>query len=384
MLDSIKKFAKLILINVLVFILLLSLCNILSVVIYKTYHYLGDSSSTAPVVDARAQLPNYQDHEWAADYFVDEKGARSEYRSFIGWRHLPYESKTINISEQGLRITPQSPKVNEHSDLVVFLGGSTMWGQGVNDAHTIPACFSRIAQGKCRTENYGEQLYNAFQSYMFLKLQMMQGARPDVVVSYDGVNERKRFAATVCERFMVHPREEQMIQIMRGADSEAHTTLQFSDLIAPTKTFLGIVLRRLGLREPAQNREDLVQGFCLDEETMQEKAHGLLQTWRMMQELAQKHGARFYPVLQPNAYTGSPVIDHLDLDQDEKELLYERFYSTLRELIASPQYADIRKNFIDLSHIFDSDERYYIDYCHVTLNGNERIARALYERIYDE
>ena len=53
-------------------------------------------------------------------------------------------------------MTPQSEFATAKSPLVVFLGGSTMWGTGVDDANTIPALFAKIAEGRYRAMNLGE------------------------------------------------------------------------------------------------------------------------------------------------------------------------------------------------------------------------------------
>jgi len=96
------------------------------------------------------------------------------------------------------------------------LGGSTMWGTGVNDANTIPALFAKIAQGRYRTINLGESAYNAFQSFLFLKLQIINGLNPDIVVSYDGVNDA--YSLKSGQRPFSHQREDQIRTLMKGKD----------------------------------------------------------------------------------------------------------------------------------------------------------------------
>ena len=180
------KFLKLAAVNILVFLGILIFLNLTAISIYQLSHFrIFPRTHRYP----RARLPNYKNIEWARTYFKEFGELQSEYRSYIGWRRLPYRGQTINIDEQGIRVTPQSELATAKSPLVVFLGGSSMWGTGVDDANTIPALFAKIVQGRYRAMNLAEAGYNAFQGYLFLKLQIINGLIPDIVVSYDGVND---------------------------------------------------------------------------------------------------------------------------------------------------------------------------------------------------
>jgi hypothetical protein len=45
------------------------------------------------------------------------------------------------------------------------------------------------------------------------------------------------------------------------------------------------------------------------------------------------------------------------------------------------EFPDLKDNFVDLRHALDYDEYIYIDWCHLSPNGNEIIARQITEAV---
>ena len=87
----------------------------------------------------------------------------------------------------GLTVTP----VRSKRSVYVF-GGSTAWGGGSRDDYTIPSDLSRIlngAGGSVDVENRAVPAYFSTQEVLWLMRQLRKGARPDVVVFLDGLNE---------------------------------------------------------------------------------------------------------------------------------------------------------------------------------------------------
>ena len=136
------RIIKLIGFNIAAFFCLMFLLNICAILAYKMYRVIDN------VVDntkARYKLPNYDNVHWAKDHFYNFGKLETNYYSYFGWRRKPYKSLSINIDENGIRHTPQHPRATKKSPLIVFLGGSTMWGTGSNDASTIPAFFAQFS-----------------------------------------------------------------------------------------------------------------------------------------------------------------------------------------------------------------------------------------------
>lgn len=368
------KLLKLIAINIGVLIGLLIALNFSVILIFQGNKIIKLISNTSSKIinktinkNGKSGLPNYKNIDWAHNHFKEFKELTSEYRSYIGWRRLPYKGETININEQGIRNTPQSKLATEKSPLVVFLGGSSMWGTGVNDTNTIPALFAKIAQGRYRTINLGESGYNAFQSFLFLKLQIINGLIPDIVVSYDGVNDAHSLKSGL--RPFGHQREDQIRTVMKGKDRINEEVLSFSHFfLNPLKLFIPMF-------KNAKNPT-----YDLSQERIEQTAKALLESWLSTKDLAEKHGADFIAILQPNAAIGKPYLEHLKLDKDLIKC-YRLFYPAVLKLLQTPKYQELSNNAIDLTDAFDLEEYIYIDYCHVSPNGNKIIATKIYNYI---
>ena len=368
--DKMKPFLKLIAINILVTLGALLLLNLATISMYKVYKVYKVLQSL--IVDPRARLPNYENIEWAAKYFQEFKKIPVEYQSYVGWRRSPYEGQTTHIDEHGIRNTPQHSLADPASPLVVFLGGSTIWGAGSDDSNTIPALFSAVAKGKYRSMNLGETAYDAFQGYLFLRLQTMKkGLRPDIVVSYDGVNEIYNLLRG--SRVFSHYRENEIRSIIkiRGGNIPELTYKHF--FFKPLQTFISKSIRYIN-SYLYKNRYDL------KEKRVEDVARKLLESWLLTKGLAEEHGADFIAVLQPNAGLGRPVTNHLKLDADSLEA-YRSLYAGILRLLQSPAYRELSNKVLVLTDAFDRDEYIYIDPAHVSPNGNRIIAEKIYNHL---
>jgi hypothetical protein len=367
------KLLKIIIINILVFLGLFIIADLTVISIYQLTHTKLFSDLDKTEENISVQLPNYKNIKWARKHFEECHEFQSEYVSYIGWRGLPYKGQTINVDEQGIRITPQSKFATEKSPLVVFLGGSTMWGVGSDDANTIPALFAQIANGRYRTMNLGELAYNAFQGYLFLRLQMINGLRPDIVVSYDGINDSSNLIPLV--RPFSHSRENKIRALMKGQDRNENETLSLGHyLFNPLKSFIAKYKKN-------NVKYDTDETFEVGRKEAEKRAEVLLESWLCTKELAESHGAYFVAVLQPNPGVGKPYLKHLDLSLSIASC-YKAYYSLVLKLLQTPEYQELNKHVLVLTDAFDLEEYIYIDCCcHVSPNGNKIIAEKIYNHI---
>lgn len=374
-----KKILKLIMINIIVLLGLLMFLNFSVIVLYQGYQVYKNAFSSNNNYNPVA-LPNYETIDWAHKHFQELDALKSEYRSYIGWRMLAYQGETININKQGIRITPQSELASQESPLVVFLGGSTMWGYGVDDKNTIPALFSEISDGRFRTFNLSAFGYRAFQGYIFLTMQINEGLKPYIIISYDGVNEGlfgfySELEATSTER------ESQIRSLMKDRDSreETHNFLSFRNFfLGPITAFITQLKLKYGFIDKEEKENDF---YDLSQERTERVARALLDSWMSTKVLAEENGALFMCVLQPNAGVGNPNLEHLGGTTNSKFLeRYRYLYPMILKLIQHPDYKELSNYFIDLSDIFNGNECIYIDYNgHVSPNGNKIVAEVLYE-----
>ena len=175
-------------------------------------------------VDARSRADAYAEAAWVQDYFREFKTSYvTDWHSYVYWRRRPFASEFINVNEQGIRRTWQSPAVagsvtsgeptmvarpaaadgaaapatritlDAEAALRIFVfGGSTVWGTGARDDYTIPSCLARDLHARgieTAVFNFGESGYVNTQSLLALICELRDGNIPDVAIFYDGIND---------------------------------------------------------------------------------------------------------------------------------------------------------------------------------------------------
>ncbi len=67
-----------------------------------------------------------------------------------------------------------------------MFGGSTLWGTGVKDEHTIPSFLQSFLGKDYDVYNYGETGYVSMQELNYLLHMLAKGNIPEAVIFYDG------------------------------------------------------------------------------------------------------------------------------------------------------------------------------------------------------
>jgi hypothetical protein len=115
----------------------------------------------------------------------------------------------------------------------------------------------------------------------------------------------------------------------------------------------------------------------LDDEKAEQVARALLWDWLATKHLVESSGGRFLAILQPVAYFGAPAVGHLELDE-ELGRQYMTVYPKVRRLVQS-EFAPLLENFSDFGDVLDGEDPIYIDFCHVSPEGNEIVAARIGE-----
>lgn len=377
------KYLKVIGTNIAVLLALLLGINILLISVWEVRRFVNYVRSDLLAekrenLDLRALLPNYEGVIWARDFFEEFATLKdNNYRDYIGWKQSPYSGKTVQIDEKGNRHTVQYPLLSGEAGKIVMLGGSTMWGTGVNDSNTISSLLAAQTSGAFEVLNFGESGYRAFQSYIYLHLNYNEGLEADWVISYDGVNEGVGYisdidpAATYAsERIRARLKEKQQM-------SDLVTQLTYRHF------FLGPIEKSIA-RFKAKKETAPERTLDMSDARGDAVARALLDGWLATYELANKNGARFLAVLQPNVAIGNPRTDHLNLPPYEQLLSrsYPDLYPRVQHILATDsKYVTLRDHFLDLSHSFDGDDYIFIDWCHVSPKGNQIIADQIWAEL---
>jgi lysophospholipase L1-like esterase len=235
-----------------------------------------------------------------------------------------------------------------------------MWGTGADDGNTIPSLVTQI--GGFRAQNYGESGWIAHQSLSLLILLLQEGHRPDVVVFYDGVND----VAHRCRRELSpssHAREQQIRAALTSTKPQQLYGLQH--MLKPFAGLAGEIQRAIARRTELYNCHD-------SPEKAQQIAENLLQDWDVARRLIESYGGKFVGVLQPVAFYSTSKVDRLRLNATLRKQ-FQAVYPLIRSKMAG------RPGLFDLTGVLDRDEYVYIDFCHLSPNGNRHVAEKLVE-----
>ena len=351
---KIVRILKVVAINLVTFLVLLVIVN------WTCGLYLKKSA-----IVRRDELPNYaDDQEHAKKVFADYNRVQHQYEPFVGWKTLPYNGSTVHITEAGQRTHLINADKEKKEKSVHFFGGSTMWGEGSDDQHTIPALFNQ-ALPQYDVFNHAQLAYNSRQELDALISLYSTNVKPDVVIFYDGVND----AAFLCPKEIKELPAHRLVPMYREKLYVGKTAL--AKEIAG-KIFIENILKVIHKFTYKPTPENSPYDCVSNPEKAEQIAEMMMMNWEMANEIVTNRGGKFIAVLQPAAYIGNPKTDHLKLDGNLGEN-FKEIYKRFKQKIAERNHSWI----IDLTSKFDGDEFIYIDFCHVSPNGNEIIANEI-------
>jgi len=247
-----------------------------------------------------------------------------------------------------------------------------MWGVGSDDASTIPSQFSRLSGSAA--ENFGDIAFTAHQGLVLLIQLLQDGHRPDVVVFYDGANEiaHKCRVELTAWSHLAEPKLTSALELRKAGAGG----MSLAYLLRPLWAVAQSVVRQVpALGGYKQNYE------ChTNPRKAQKIAENLMQDWSIARRLVESYGGKFVGVLQPVAFFSDTKLDHIEIKK-RKGLLSKQFeivYPIIR--VKMREY----KNAYDFSDSLNHPEYMYIDFCHLSPNGNRYIAEGLVQILKNE
>ncbi|MFT4739255.1 MAG: hypothetical protein ACI83B_000285 [Sediminicola sp.] len=355
MIKKIISTIKFVLINLMVLLFMLFLVNIFA------GYYLKWTKDPA-----RSALPNYSGNEkMARQVFAEYNQQSFKYEAFTGWRNKPYKGTYTHVNEDGLRYYPKASFSDSISNSLRLFGGSTMWGEGSPDSLTIAALIQEEFPN-ARVFNHGQLAYNSRQNLEALISLINTDEEIGDVVFYDGVND----ASFLCPSDVSVPGHRlSPIFNKKIYGGNKVFALEFFHKIFLDKTILLI-------QKITKPDTDVLYDCDSNPEKVQAIADFMISNWKLAHEIVTARGGDFIAVLQPIAFVGSPNTSHLKLGQEmdkNVQLVYEAFAKRIRE-------EDLKWVYL-MTDAFDGEEFIYIDFCHVSPNGNIIIADRIEELI---
>jgi hypothetical protein len=332
----------------------------------------------------RAHVSYYASQAWAKQYWKEFSLSRPQlYRHYVLWRRAPLEGNFVNINREGIRLTPGAV-CSANSYKVFAFGGSTMWGTGAPDWGTIPAYLqadsAALVHEPVCVMNFGESAFVSTQGIIQLMLELQSGHVPDLVIFYDGVNDT--YAAYQSGR-STHQNFDQIAAKFQGDKSPPPS---FVAWIKSSNSFYLLDRLVATLRQKPQNRTDLLtyKTMGIDTATLSDSVvHTYISNYEIVDALAQKYGFRFLFCWQPVLMIGGKSLTGEEqemIPESEPDLieLYKSVYGRVQ------QVAHKYKNLYYMANIFDEFKSLvWIDYAHVTLDGNRLIAQKMLQAIIE-
>lgn len=336
---------------------------------YRTQSFVRRATNLFNKSGAEEPRSPFDGTAWASDYWRDH--AREEeviWAPYVYLRNPTFQGRYISVDSAGHRVTPQTASKGTRTIRVFFMGGSTTFGWFQRAEHTIPAEAGRRLQAllgdsaRVEVTNFGVPGHTFTQEILELLLQLRAGARPDVVVFYDGIND---VMATVQNGRGGFPQNEsnRADDFIRGRELLAENPPVIADLRAGRRLVLSAMLPlRLVRRILALNFVQRLRAIKSPPSSPPEEslAHSIVHMHtgnaRIVETLAASYG--FQPI-----YIWQPALlsTHKRLTSREK-WLHRRPPREITDLhmavpaLIGPAMAPIAGDrFIDATDIFNDD-----------------------------
>lgn len=144
----------------------------------------------APIDDPAviAQRPALAEQAGAVDLLTDYQSLQYRYRPFLMEELVDGDYSGIEVQD-GRRRTWEPPELAQDAPEIWLFGGSTVFGRGQRDDHTVASELARLAARAdmpTRVVNFGNPGYTSYQEWQLFERRLAAGARPEVAVFLDG------------------------------------------------------------------------------------------------------------------------------------------------------------------------------------------------------
>lgn len=320
--------------------------------------------------DYRVGCPAYVDKNYANEIYKELLLMQERYTPYIIWKYSEYHSKYINIDSNGIRATIPKAKAGKK---IFFFGGSTLWGTGVADTDTIPSFVSRYLNKDNPVYdivNYGQSGYQSTQEVIQLILEIQKENIPDIVVFYDGVNDI--YAGVFSPGI---PGYHQNFEQIKGKiEARGFITLFNNSNFFMLANYLK---NRIGREILEEDKED-------EDKKIEEAVNIYIYNMNFVKKLSDDYGFKFISFWQPLLLTDTKKLtkyEEAEKFKMGKRLI--RIYSKAYGKISKKYFNDIA--FTNISKIFENKtNNIYLDFAHLSAEGNSIVARAILDRIKDE
>jgi len=308
--------------------------------------------------DPRIDSDIYKDVNWAEDYYKEfDDSFNAEYFQYAGYKRLPnFNGTYINIDSNSLRKTINRCN-NSNATKIFMFGGSTMWGSGSRDVGTIP---SHLSKQMCKAgynvevTNFGESGYTSSQEVIRFQMELKKGNIPDIVIFYDGVND---VYSTYQNEIAGLPQN--VINRKQDFNSRERYNL-FPNFFK-------------GMNKISKNNFARISNDTLNNDTADVYGNNI----KLIKSLENDYGFKSYFFWQPSIYT-KQILSYAEMADILRFVAVDKDYNNVTKLINN-------YNVTNLAHVFNFESQtFYLDWCHISEDGNSVVAKKITEVITNE
>jgi hypothetical protein len=362
--------------------------KIASVISEPTEQLIGEGTP-------REKVSYYSSQPWAEQYWYEFRlSRRQQYYPYVGWRRFPFKGRTIEIDQNGIRVTPGA-NCSANSFKVFTFGASEMWGTGSPNWGTIPANLQKglekLRQGPVCVMNFGESAYVLMQDIIMLLIQLRSGNVPDLALFYS--TEGNIYAAYQSGRAGVPENLDQIAARFEGRQGPSAFVglrstvnwLRSTDSYSLIDQLMGkLTIANPQQKAPAPSELATYESMGIDVATLSDLiVQDCLGNYKIVSALAQKYGFKYFFFLPPHISMGNKPLTPEEQEMKHKTELQAAYYKlhTAAYQIIERGFAKYQ-NFYSMVHVFDHyDSLIWIDEGHVTPIGNQVIAERMLDVI---
>jgi lysophospholipase L1-like esterase len=293
------------------------------------------------------------------------------YAPYTDMTDPPVTGRFVNVDPAGFRRSvDQGPWPPDGRNLNVFVfGGSTTFGYGVADEHTIASYLQpRLdpADGHvARVYNFGHSGYYSTQERILFERLVVAGRRPDVAIFIDGLND---FAA-------VDDAPITATRLEYGFRTTDESVLRTAFLALPLTTTVLHAGRNLGLVAPPITIETHAPPAYDDVEYVGSVLERYQRSKRAIEGIGAAYGIRTVFVWQPVATYEFPPGDAGHWGGAGANAWARRGYPLFAKALATEP---VGANFVWCADVgADGTEAFYVDLVHYAPVMAERVARCI-------
>ena len=319
------------------------------------------------LVASRTSASNGQP-KWFSECLAEQAKPPMSFAPYVGWVPADFSGRCLHIAN-GLRLTYNYAQTSSIKPSRVFVfGGSTTWGFGSRDEHTIPSELARLAEQHGRhweVVNRGQPAYVVWQNVINLADLCASGNHPDLVIFYNGANEvRAQFESPQQSRPLVAMND---WSNWHGANRSAGTLARFLVVRAVGQYKRRSLIAQLLRTVTPESKQDAgrAAGQAVDE---------YLQSVELVRALGREYHFNTLFVWQPVVFTKRAPSEgetRIMKSQDALGFAFE---------VANKRISE-RRDILNLTDVFgNSNTRHFLYNWHIDEEGNRIVANAIFER----